>query len=122
LSVSHCSCSRIGGTRIRERSKPHPLGHLPRSYWLYLAAGALIGFGFVDFSLIAFHFQKTGTLGDSAISVSSIPVSVPWLVGSVAFGLLYEKSLPTLVVVSVVGQLLSLPLFVVGRRATQTNK
>ncbi|HWF10762.1 MAG TPA: MFS transporter [Bryobacteraceae bacterium] len=26
---------------------------LPRAYWLYLAAGAMIDFGFVDFSLIA---------------------------------------------------------------------
>jgi hypothetical protein len=45
-----------------------------------------------------------------------------WLVGSIAFGLLYDKSLPLLVTVSVVGQLLSLPLFFLGRTASQTAR
>ena len=31
-----------------------------KTYWLYVVAGALIAAGFADFSLIAFHFQKTG--------------------------------------------------------------
>jgi MFS family permease len=31
-----------------------------RSYWLYLVAGACIAAGFADFSLIAYHFQKSG--------------------------------------------------------------
>jgi hypothetical protein len=43
---------------------------LPSSYWWFVGAGALIGFGFVDFSLIAFHFQKTGTLHGSLIPMS----------------------------------------------------
>jgi hypothetical protein len=33
-----------------ERAGHETSAYLPRSYWLYLAAGALIGFGFVDFS------------------------------------------------------------------------
>lgn len=178
---------------------------LPSSYWWYVGAGALIGFGFVDFSLIAFHFQKTGTIQGSQIPMSyavamgagavanfllgdlydrvGFPVLIgafvigalftplvffgpaafawvgmalwgiskgaqdtllkpaiaplvassrrttafgifdtcfgtAWLAGSVAFGLLYDKFLPLLVAVSVVGQLLSLPLFVLGRKAS----
>jgi MFS family permease len=180
---------------------------LPPSYWWYVGAGAFIGFGFVDFSLIAFHFQKTDTIQGSQIPMSYAvamgagafanfllgdlydrvgfpvligafvigalftplvffgpaafawfgmalwgiskgaqdtllkPVIAPlvassrrttafgifdtcfgtaWLAGSVAFGLLYDKSLPLLVAVSVVGQLLSLPLFVLGRKASRT--
>jgi hypothetical protein len=34
----------------------------PKMYWLYFAAGTLIAAGFPDFSLIAFHFQKSGTV------------------------------------------------------------
>jgi len=177
---------------------------LPRSYWLYLCGGALIGFGFVDFSLIAFHFQKTGTVQGALIPLSyavamgtgaagnfllghlydrvGLPILIAvfligalftplvffgspafawlgmalwginkgaqdtllkpaiapliapqrrstafgifdtcfgaaWLVGSIAFGLLYDKSLPLLVILSVVGQLLSLPVFVLARNA-----
>jgi MFS family permease len=180
--------------------------NLPRSYWLYLTAGAMIGFGFVDFSLIAFHFQKTATLSNNWIPISyaiamgvgavanlflgrlydkvgfSILIGVflissfftplvffggaiwaivgmalwginkgaqdtlfkpaisgliapdrrstafgifdtgfgvAWLVGSITFGLLYDKSLPLLVVVSVLGQLVSLPIFFLAKRASE---
>jgi hypothetical protein len=33
---------------------------LPRNFWIYLGAVALIAAGFVDFPLIAFHLQKWG--------------------------------------------------------------
>lgn len=31
---------------------------LPRAFWLYAAAAALVAFGFADFTLVAFHFAK----------------------------------------------------------------
>lgn len=34
---------------------------LPRRFWLYLGAIALVAAGYADFPLIAFHLQKTGT-------------------------------------------------------------
>jgi MFS family permease len=190
-----------------ERATHGQSTRLPPSYWWFVGAGALIGFGFVDFSLIAFHFQKAGTLQGSLIPMSYAvamaagavanfllgdlydrvgfavligafvvgalftplvffgpvafawvgmglwgiskgaqdtllkpaiaPLIAPsrrttafgifdtcfgtaWLAGSIAFGLLYDKSLPLLVTVSVVGQLLSVPLFFVGRTASRT--
>jgi predicted MFS family arabinose efflux permease len=177
----------------------------PSAYWLYVAGAALLGFGFIDFSLIAFHFQRMGIFSDSLIPMSYAvamgtgaignyffgrwfdrvgfpmlfvsflvgalftplvffgspaqawvgmalwglnkgaqdtilkPAIAPliaadrrttafgvfdtcfgsaWLAGSIAFGLLYDKSLGLLVALSLVGQLLSLPLFVLARRAT----
>lgn len=38
-----------------------PVG-FPRAYWLYLAAVALVAAGYADFPLIAFHFEKTGSV------------------------------------------------------------
>ncbi|MGA2091005.1 MAG: MFS transporter [Endomicrobiales bacterium] len=35
---------------------------LAKLYWLYLLGGALIGAGFTDFALIAYHFSKTNTI------------------------------------------------------------
>ncbi len=159
---------------------------LPPSYWWYVGAGAFIGFGFVDFSLIAFQAMGAGAVAnfllgdwydrvgfpvlvgafvigalftplvffgpaafawfgmalwgiskgaqDTLLKPAIAPLVAPsrrttafgifdtcfgtaWLAGSVAFGLLYDKSLPLLVAVSVVGQLLSLPLFILGRKA-----
>jgi MFS family permease len=62
-----------------------------RAYWMYVAAGALIAAGYADFSLIAFHFQKVGS-----VSIIAIPLlySVAMATGALAalvFGRLYDR-------------------------------
>jgi len=62
-----------------------------RAYWLYVAAGALIAAGFADFSLIAFHFQKAGSV--SAIGIPLL-YSVAMATGALAalvFGRLFDR-------------------------------
>jgi len=41
-----------------------------RPFWLYTAATALIGAGFADFPLIAYHFQKVDVLSKDLIPIS----------------------------------------------------
>jgi MFS family permease len=41
-----------------------------RPFWLYTAATALIGVGFADFPLIAYHFQKANVLSKDLIPIS----------------------------------------------------
>src|ERR1039458_9374939 len=62
-----------------------------RAYWLYVAAGGLIAAGFADFSLIAFHFQKT-----ASVPVPWIPILYAMAMGmagvsSLFFGRLLDK-------------------------------
>jgi predicted MFS family arabinose efflux permease len=190
---------------VSEDEAPHgAAGGFPRSYWLYRLAAALVGFGFVDFSLIAFHLESHRTLSGELVPVSYavamgtgaagnwvlgnlydrwglpllvgsflvgaaftplvvfgppalalagmalwgfnkgaqdtllkpaiaplVPASrrstafgifdtgfgVAWLVGSVALGLLYDRSLTSLVTLSVAAQLLALPLFVLAQQS-----
>src|SRR5947207_15803137 len=47
-----------------EGNKAQPLSGkgFPKTYWLYVAAGAFIAAGFADFALISFHFQKSATV------------------------------------------------------------
>lgn len=40
---------------------------LPRSFWLYLAAAALIGAGFADFPLIAYHLQVAAVVSPAVV-------------------------------------------------------
>src|SRR6266581_9131954 len=40
-----------------------------RAYWLYVIAGAFIAAGFADFALVAFHFQKSGSVSRNVIPV-----------------------------------------------------
>jgi predicted MFS family arabinose efflux permease len=174
-----------------------------RAYWFFVAAGALTAAGFADFSLIAFHFQKSGAISpdvipifysvamatgafsalalgklldkyglrvvlfafglaaffaplvflntpklelagmvlwgvgmgaqdsclkailsttvhsrrrSTAFGVFDTGFGMAWFAGSAAMGILYERSIPALVIFSVVSQLLALPLFVVAER------
>ena len=55
----------------------------------------------------------------TAFGIFDTGFGVAWLVGSITFGLFYDKSLPPLVVVSVLGQLVSLPIFFLAKRASE---
>jgi MFS family permease len=42
---------------------------MPRAFWVYTIGAALLGFGYADFSLIAFHAKSTALVGDATIPV-----------------------------------------------------
>jgi MFS family permease len=64
---------------------------LPRNFWIYLSGAALVAAGFVDFSMMAFHFQKASTVSRSWIPVFySVAMGVSG-VGSVVFGRLFDR-------------------------------
>lgn len=63
----------------------------PRTYWLYLAAGALIAAGFADFSLIAFHFQKSATVAQDLVPVFYAVAMATGAVSGLVFGKLLDK-------------------------------
>jgi predicted MFS family arabinose efflux permease len=41
----------------------------PRRFWIYIIAASLIGAGYVDFPLIAYHFEKASIVADDWIPV-----------------------------------------------------
>lgn len=64
---------------------------LPRSFWVYLIAAALVSAGYVDFQLIAFHFQSSSVIRTTWIPVfysSAMAVSGS---GSLLFGRLFDR-------------------------------
>jgi len=81
---------------------------LPRAFWVYFAGAALVAAGFVDFPIMAFHFQKS-----DAIAKSSIPIfySVAMAVsgaGSLLFGRFFDR----------IGIKVLLPLTLISSAAT----
>jgi hypothetical protein len=38
-------------------------------FWLYLAGAALVGAGFADFPLIAFHFNQSATISAALVPI-----------------------------------------------------
>jgi MFS family permease len=61
-----------------------------KTYWLYVVAGALIAAGFADFSLIAFHFQKTGSVTQSLVPVFYAVAMVTSALAALVFGKLLD--------------------------------
>ncbi|MGH9611287.1 MAG: MFS transporter, partial [Bryobacteraceae bacterium] len=64
---------------------------LPRVFWIYLAGAGLVGAGFADFSLIAYHFQKSGVVDTTWIPIFySVAMAVSGA-GSLLFGRLFDR-------------------------------
>ncbi len=64
---------------------------LPRVFWIYLAGAALVGAGFADFALVAYHFQKA-----SSVPPVWVPVFYAVAMGvggasSLVFGRLFDR-------------------------------
>lgn len=64
---------------------------LPRSFWIYLAGVALVGAGFADFSLIAFHFQKASVISSVWIPIFYAIAMAVSGAGSLVFGRLFDR-------------------------------
>jgi len=86
----------------------------PRVFWLYLGAVALVAAGYVDFPLIAYHFQK-----NSVVSATWIPLFYAVAMGvdalaALVFGRLFDRiGLTTLALVSLLSALFA-PLTFLG--------
>lgn len=85
----------------------------PRAYWRYLAAMALMGFGYADFNLIAFHLQRAGD------ATAAIPLLYTLAMGTAAVSALIvgrwfdTRGLPPLIVAAALSALFA-PLAFLG--------
>jgi MFS family permease len=86
----------------------------PRAYWIYLAAVALVAAGYVDFPLIAYHFEKTSSVPDSWIPLLyAVAMGVDAL-AALAFGRWFDRiGIRILMVVSLISALFA-PLVFLG--------
>ena len=63
----------------------------PRRFWIYLTGASFVAAGFADFPLIAYHFQKVGTLSGSWVPIAyAIAMGVSGT-GSLVFGRLFDR-------------------------------
>lgn len=64
---------------------------LPRVFWVYLAGAALVGAGFADFPIIAYHFQQAGTVPATLTPVFYAAAMAVSGTGSLVFGRLFDR-------------------------------
>jgi len=64
---------------------------LPSVFWIYLAGAALVAVGFADFPIIAFHFQRSGTVHADLIPVFYAAAMAISGAGSLVFGRMFDR-------------------------------
>ncbi len=64
---------------------------LPRTFWIYLAGTCLVAIGYADYPLMAYHFERAGTVPQAWIPVLySIAMAVDG-VAALAFGRWFDR-------------------------------
>ncbi len=76
----------------QKTAQPLQARGLSHAYWTYVAAGALIAAGFADFSLIAFHFQKVGSVPAALIPVLYAVAMAAGALAALVFGRLLDRA------------------------------
>ena len=87
---------------------------LPQVFWFYVAAAGLLALGFVDFPLLAFHFQK-----NSLTKPEVIPLLYAGAMGvngltALAFGRLFDRFGIQIIALGILVSLLALPFGFLG--------
>lgn len=64
---------------------------MPRLFWMYLGAAALIGAGFADFPLLAYHFERSNIVSTGLVPVFYAVAMAVGGAGSLVFGRLFDR-------------------------------
>jgi MFS family permease len=88
--------------------------NLPKVFWFYVAAAGLLALGFVDFPLLAYHFQK-----NALTKPETIPLIYAGAMGvngltALVFGRLFDRYGIQIIVLGILVSLLALPFGFLG--------
>ncbi|HKP39314.1 MAG TPA: MFS transporter [Pyrinomonadaceae bacterium] len=109
----------IGARAIRPtvstepQTQPHTQ-KLPNVFWFYVAGAGLLAGGFVDFPLLAYHFQNTAIAQPAAIPLFYAGAMGLNGLAALFFGRLFDRFGIRILTVGIVVSMLSLPLGFLG--------
>lgn len=87
---------------------------LPGAFWVYIVGAGLVAAGFADFSLMAFHFEKTRTVDPALVPIFYAVAMGTSGLGSLLFGRLFDRRGIVILVPLTVGTALFAPLAFLG--------
>jgi len=88
--------------------------HLPNVFWVYVAAAGLLACGFVDFPLLAYHFQKTAIARPVAIPLFYAGAMAVNGLTALIFGRLFDRFGIRILSLGIAASLFALPLGFLG--------
>jgi predicted MFS family arabinose efflux permease len=65
--------------------------HYPPAFWWYLAGAGLVGFGFADYSLIAYHFSQGQVVSPTWVPIFYALAMGAGGLGSLVFGKIFDR-------------------------------
>lgn len=104
---------RPGITSAPPQATPSPQ-KLPRVFWFYVAGAGLLAGGFVDFPLLAYHFQKTAIARPAAIPLYYAGAMAVNGLAALVFGRLFDRLGMRILALGIVVSLFALPLGFLG--------
>jgi predicted MFS family arabinose efflux permease len=101
----------------RELEASHPIqtSGFPKTYWLYMLAGGCIAAGFADFSLIAYHFQKTGSVPATLVPIYYAVAMAVGAIAGLVFGKLFDRIGARMLIAAFVLSAFFAPLVFLGK-------
>jgi MFS family permease len=94
--------------------RPRDTQPLPRVFWIYAAAAGLLACGFVDFPLLAYHFQKTALVRPAVIPVLYAGAMGVNGLTALVFGRMFDRYGIPVLTCAILVSLLALPLGFLG--------
>ena len=90
---------------------------LPPVFWKYVAAAGLLAFGYIDFALLAFHFQQSATVSAETIPLLyAIAMGANGL-GAFVLGRAFDRIGSVALAIGIALGTMALPLALLGGRA-----
>ena len=120
VSLATLLTARIWFPRPQEFERPgtgEDNGAGPRVFWFYTAAGALLGFGMLDFPLIAFHLATRHIVAAAAIPLLFAAANGSDALLLPAFGKAWDRFGTPALVTGVIACAASAPLVLLGGHA-----
>jgi MFS family permease len=84
-------CIYPNAGRVARRSQTADGGGYPSGFWWYAIAAGLVGFGFADFSLLAYHFSRAQSVASMWIPVFYALAMGAGGLGALMLGKLFDR-------------------------------
>jgi len=109
LGIRFRFAGRIAPTK---RTDVQPV--LSRAFWTYTISAALLGFGFADFSLIAFHFGRTHEVSTALVPIFYAAAMGASGAGALFYGWLFDRRGMIVIVPAILAGAATTPLVFLG--------